>query len=106
VRTLVRRDYDRAFEQVDAVVMPTSPTSAFRIGEKSEDPLLLYLTDVFTVSANLAGLPALSVPCGLTPNTLPIGLQLTGKPFDEATLLRVGDSYERDTNWWKACPNL
>ena len=105
VRTLVRRDYDRAFEQVDAVVMPTSPTAAFRIGEKIEDPLSLYLTDVFTVSANLAGLPALSVPCGLTPNNLPIGLQLTGKPFDEATLLRVGDSYERDTNWWKACPS-
>jgi aspartyl-tRNA(Asn)/glutamyl-tRNA(Gln) amidotransferase subunit A len=106
VRTLVRRDYDRAFEHVDAVVMPTSPTAAFKIGEKVEDPLSLYLTDVFTVSANLAGLPALSVPCGLTPNHLPIGLQLTGKPFDEATLLRIGDSYERDTNWWKACPEL
>jgi aspartyl-tRNA(Asn)/glutamyl-tRNA(Gln) amidotransferase subunit A len=106
VRTLVRRDYDRAFEQVDAVVMPTNPTAAFKIGEKVEDPLSLYLTDVFTVSANLAGLPALSVPCGLTPNKLPIGLQLTGKPFDEATLLRVGDGYERDTSWWKACPTL
>ena len=104
VRTLIRRDYDRAFERVDAVVMPTSPTAAFRIGEKIEDPLSLYLTDVFTVSANLAGLPALSIPCGLTPNNLPIGLQLTGKPFDEATLLRVGDSYERETNWWKLCP--
>ena len=104
VRTLVRRDYDSAFETVDAVVMPTSPTAAFRIGEKVEDPLSLYLTDVFTVSANLAGLPALSVPCGLTPHNLPIGLQLTGQPFDEATLLRIGDSYERDTNWWKACP--
>jgi aspartyl-tRNA(Asn)/glutamyl-tRNA(Gln) amidotransferase subunit A len=106
VRTLVRRDYDRAFEHVDAVVMPTSPTPAFKIGEKIEDPLSLYLTDVFTVSANLAGLPAISVPCGLTPDNLPIGLQLTGKPFDEATLLRIGDSYERDTNWWKACPSL
>jgi aspartyl-tRNA(Asn)/glutamyl-tRNA(Gln) amidotransferase subunit A len=106
VRTLVRRDYDRAFEQVDAVVMPTNPTAAFKIGEKTEDPLSLYLTDVFTVSANLAGLPALSVPCGLTPSKLPIGLQLTGKPFDEATLLRVGDSYERETKWWKACPEL
>ena len=104
VRTLVRRDYDHAFESVDAVVMPTSPTAAFKIGEKSEDPLSLYLTDVFTVSANLAGLPALSVPCGLTPNNLPIGLQMTGRPFDEATLLRIGDTYERDTNWWKACP--
>ena len=104
VRTLVRRDYDAGVRAVDAVVMPTSPTAAFRIGEKIEDPLSLYLTDVFTVSANLAGLPALSVPCGLTPDRLPIGLQLTGKPFDEATLLRIGDSYERDTNWWKECP--
>jgi aspartyl-tRNA(Asn)/glutamyl-tRNA(Gln) amidotransferase subunit A len=104
VRTLVRRDYDQAFETVDAVVMPTSPTAAFRIGEKIEDPLSLYLTDVFTVSANLAGLPALSVPCGLTPDKLPIGLQLTGKPFDEAMLLKVGDCYERETNWWKAAP--
>lgn len=104
VRTLVRRDYDQAFAHVDAIVMPTSPTAAFRIGEKSEDPLSLYLTDVFTVSANLAGLPALSVPCGLTPGNLPIGLQLTGRPFDEATILKVGDTYERDTNWWKSCP--
>ena len=104
VRTLVRRDYEQAFETVDAVVMPTSPTAAFRIGEKIEDPLSLYLTDVFTVSANLAGLPGLSVPCGLTPDRLPIGLQLTGRPFDEATLLKIGDCYERETNWWKECP--
>ena len=106
VRTLVRRDYEQAFETVDAVVMPTSPTAAFKIGEKIEDPLSLYLTDVFTVSANLAGLPGLSVPCGLTPDRLPIGLQLTGRPFDEATLLKIGDCYERDTNWWKECPEL
>jgi aspartyl-tRNA(Asn)/glutamyl-tRNA(Gln) amidotransferase subunit A len=104
VRTLVRRDYEHAFADVDAVVMPTSPTGAFKIGEKAEDPLSLYLTDIFTVSANLAGLPGLSVPCGLTSNRLPVGLQLTGRPFDEATLLRIGDSYERDTNWWKECP--
>jgi aspartyl-tRNA(Asn)/glutamyl-tRNA(Gln) amidotransferase subunit A len=104
VRTLVRRDYDEAFQKVDAVVMPTSPTAAFRIGEKMEDPLSLYLTDVFTVSANLAGLPALSVPCGLTPDRLPIGLQLTGRPFDEATLLRIGDSFERETDWWTLGP--
>ena len=102
VRTLVRRDYEQAFQSVDAVVMPTSPMPAFKIGERAEDPLQLYLVDVFTVSANLAGLPAVSVPCGLTPERLPIGLQLTGKPFDEATLLRIG--YERDTNWWKECP--
>ena len=106
VRTLIRRDYEQAFARVDAVVMPTSPTPAFKIGEKIEDPLSVYLTDVFTVSANLAGLPALSVPCGLTPDKLPIGLQMTGKPFEEATLLRVGDSYERDTEWWKQCPAI
>jgi aspartyl-tRNA(Asn)/glutamyl-tRNA(Gln) amidotransferase subunit A len=104
VRTLVRRDYEKAFERVDAVAMPTSPTPAFKIGERTDDPLELYLVDVFTVSANLAGLPALSVPCGLTPQRLPIGLQMTGRPFDEATLLRVGDAYERDTNWWKEWP--
>jgi len=104
VRTLVRRDYDAAFHTVDAVAMPTSPTAAFKIGERVEDPLQLYLVDVFTVSANLAGLPAISVPCGLTANRLPIGLQMTGKPFDEATLLRIADSYERDTNWWKEAP--
>jgi aspartyl-tRNA(Asn)/glutamyl-tRNA(Gln) amidotransferase subunit A len=106
VRTLIRRDYEDAFRNVDAVVMPTSPTPAFKIGERVEDPLALYLVDIFTVSANLAGLPALSVPCGLTSNRLPIGLQLTGKPFDEATLLKIGDSYERDTNWWKECPAI
>jgi aspartyl-tRNA(Asn)/glutamyl-tRNA(Gln) amidotransferase subunit A len=100
VRTLIRRDYEQAFERVDAVVMPTSPTPAFKIGERVEDPLQLYLTDVFTVSANLAGLPALTVPCGLTPKRLPIGLQMTGRPFDEPTLLRIGDCYERETNWW------
>jgi len=104
VRTLVRRDYEQAFKMVDSVVMPTSPTAAFKIGEKIEDPLSIYLTDVFTVSANLAGLPGLSVPCGLTPERLPIGLQLTGQPFDEATLLRIGDTYERDTEWWKQFP--
>jgi len=106
VRTLIRRDYEQAFQKVDAVVMPTSPTPAFKIGERVEDPLQLYLTDIFTVSANLAGLPALSVPCGLTPNRLPIGLQMTGRPFDEPTLLRIGDAYERDTKWWAGMPNV
>ena len=106
VRTLVRRDYEQAFQSVDAVAMPTSPTPAFKIGERMEDPLQLYLVDVFTVSANLAGLPAVSVPCGLTPERLPIGLQMTGRPFDEATLLRIADAYERDTNWWQECPAI
>jgi aspartyl-tRNA(Asn)/glutamyl-tRNA(Gln) amidotransferase subunit A len=106
VRTLIRRDYERAFERVDVVAMPTSPTPAFRIGERASDPLQMYLADVFTVSANLAGLPAISVPCGFTRDRLPIGLQLTGRWFDEATLLRTADAYERDTGWWRAQPDL
>jgi aspartyl-tRNA(Asn)/glutamyl-tRNA(Gln) amidotransferase subunit A len=104
VRTLIARDYDRAFERADLVAMPTSPTAAFRLGERVADPLQMYLADVFTVSANLAGLPAVSVPCGFTPDRLPIGLQLTGRRFDEATVLRVADAYERETAWWKEEP--
>jgi aspartyl-tRNA(Asn)/glutamyl-tRNA(Gln) amidotransferase subunit A len=99
VRTLIRRDYDAAFEAVDAVAMPTSPTPAFRLGERTADPLQMYLNDVFTVSANLSGLPAISVPCGFSAAGLPIGLQLTGRAFDEALLLRVADAYERGTGW-------
>ncbi len=104
VRTLLRRDYERAFEQVDIVAMPTSPTPAFRLGEKTGDPLQMYLADIFTVSANLTGSPAISIPCGFTAARLPIGLQLTGRMFDEATLLRVGDAYERLTSWHMADP--
>jgi len=99
VRTLIRRDYDGAFERIDAVAMPTSPTPAFRIGERAGDPLQMYLADVFTVSANLAGLPAVSVPCGFTGAGLPIGLQFTGRRFDEATILRLAAAYERETSW-------
>ncbi|HMD36116.1 MAG TPA: Asp-tRNA(Asn)/Glu-tRNA(Gln) amidotransferase subunit GatA, partial [Vicinamibacterales bacterium] len=106
VRTLILRDYDRAFEKADVVAMPTSPVAAFRLGEKASDPLQMYLADVFTVSANLAGLPAISVPCGFTGDRLPVGLQLTGRPFDEATLLRAADAYERDTRWWTHAPPL
>ena len=104
VRTLIRRDYERAFDEVDAVAMPTSPTPAFKIGERAADPLQMYLIDVFTVSANLTGLPAISVPCGFTETRLPIGLQLTGRPFDEGALLRLADGYERDAPWWKEIP--
>jgi aspartyl-tRNA(Asn)/glutamyl-tRNA(Gln) amidotransferase subunit A len=104
VRTLIRRDYDEAFTRVDAVAMPTSPTPAFRIGERTDDPLQMYLADIFTVSANLAGLPAMSVPCGFTESGLPIGLQLMGRMFDEATILRIADAYERDTAWWTREP--
>jgi aspartyl-tRNA(Asn)/glutamyl-tRNA(Gln) amidotransferase subunit A len=107
VRTLILRDYDRAFDRVDLVAMPTSPVPAFRLGERVADPLQMYLIDVFTVSANLTGLPAVSVPCGFTPGPrLPIGLQLTGRRFDEATLLRVADAYERDTPWSTRLPPM
>ncbi len=106
VRTLILRDYEHAFETVDVVAMPTSPTPAFRIGERTADPLQMYLADVFTVSANLAGLPAISVPCGFAAGNLPIGLQLTARRFDEATLLRIADAYERDTPWWTTPPEI
>jgi aspartyl-tRNA(Asn)/glutamyl-tRNA(Gln) amidotransferase subunit A len=106
VRTLIRRDYDQAFAHVDVVAMPTSPTPAVRIGERVSDPVQMYLMDVFTVSANLSGLPAISIPCGFSNGTLPIGLQLMGKRFDEATLLRAADAYERDTEWSKQQPAL
>ena len=102
VRTLLRRDYEQAFTQreaVDVIAMPTSPTPAFRIGERVEDPLQMYLADVFTVSANLAGLPGISVPCGFSSDGLPIGFQLLGKLFDESTVLRAADAYGRATNW-------
>jgi aspartyl-tRNA(Asn)/glutamyl-tRNA(Gln) amidotransferase subunit A len=104
VRTLLRRDYEQAFEKADVVAMPTSPTPAFRLGEKTSDPLQMYLADIFTVSANLTGSPAISVPCGFSRERLPIGLQLTGRMFDESMLLRVGDAYERLTRWHLETP--
>ena len=106
VRTLLRRDYERAFERVDVVAMPTMPTPPFRLGEKSSDPLQMYLSDIFTVSANLAGLPGISVPCGFSSENLPIGFQLLGRMFDEATMLRVADAYERATDWHRRRPSL
>jgi len=89
VRTLIRRDFEKAFEQVDAIVTPTTPTAAFRFGEKVDDPLSMYLSDIFTVTINLAGLPAISIPCGLTKDRLPIGLQIVGRRFDEETIFRL-----------------
>lgn len=104
VRTLIRRDYDEAFNRVDAVAMPTTPTAAFPLGERSEDPLQMYAGDVFTASANLTGLPALSVPSGHDATGLPVGLQLVGRAFDEGTVLRLGASYERSAGWWRDQP--
>lgn len=100
VRTLIRKDFDKVWEKVDCLVTPTSPTVAFKLGEKYEDPLTMYLSDIFTVSANVAGLPAISVPCGFV-NDLPVGLQIMGKHFDEETILRVAHHYEQATSWHK-----
>ena len=106
VRTLLRQDYDRAFERVDLIVTPTTPTPAFRLGEKTDNPVEMYLNDIFTVSANLTGLPAISVPCGFSSAGLPIGLQLTGRAFDEATLLRAADAFQRNTDFHKQAPPI
>jgi aspartyl-tRNA(Asn)/glutamyl-tRNA(Gln) amidotransferase subunit A len=95
VRTLLARDFEEVFKQVDAIVTPTSPTAAFKLGEKVDDPLSMYLADIFTVTANLAGIPGISVPCGVTKENLPIGLQILGKHFDEATILRVAHACEQ-----------
>lgn len=106
VRTLIKRDFDEAFKKIDAIITPTSPTAAFRIGEKAEDPLQMYLSDIFTISVNLAGVPAISIPCGFTSDNLPIGLQLIGKHFDEETILRIAHVYEQNTEWHRRKPDL
>jgi aspartyl-tRNA(Asn)/glutamyl-tRNA(Gln) amidotransferase subunit A len=106
VRTLLRRDYDQAFASCDVVAMPASPTAAFTLGEKTDDPLQMYLGDIFTVSCNLVGLPGISIPCGFTSGKLPVGLQLMGRPFDEETLLRFADAYERLTDWSRQAPSM
>ncbi|HUR47637.1 MAG TPA: Asp-tRNA(Asn)/Glu-tRNA(Gln) amidotransferase subunit GatA [Candidatus Saccharimonadales bacterium] len=107
VRTLIRQDFLKAFEKVDLIVTPTTPTAAFKVGEKSEDPMQMYLSDIFTISCNLAGNCGLSMPCGFTSNPkLPIGLQLLGKPFGEEKLLKVAHAYEQSTTWHKERLNL
>src|SRR5437016_399756 len=106
VRTLITRDFDEAFKKVDVIVAPTSPTPAFKLGEKVDDPLAMYLADIFTIPAPLAGVPAISVPGGYSLTGLPIGLQLIAKPFDEATLFRVAGAYEAATGWRGRRPEL
>lgn len=106
VRTLIRKDFEQAFKRCEVILTPTAPTPAFRIGEKTGDPLTMYLSDIFTISANLAGIPGISLPCGFTQAGLPIGLQLLGKPFDEATVLQVAFAYEQATEWDKRNPPL
>jgi aspartyl-tRNA(Asn)/glutamyl-tRNA(Gln) amidotransferase subunit A len=107
VRTLIRNDFLKAFEKVDAIITPTSPTPAFKIGEKADDPLQMYLMDIYTISANLAGICGISVPCGFTKSPkLPIGLQLLGRPFGEEAILRVAHAYEQATSWHQEKPPL
>jgi aspartyl-tRNA(Asn)/glutamyl-tRNA(Gln) amidotransferase subunit A len=105
VRSLIRRDFERAFEECDVVATPTSPVPAFRLGEKTDDPLQMYLADVFTVPANLAGIPGLSIPCGFAAG-LPAGLQLLARPFDEQALLRLGAAYQAETEHHRQSPPL
>jgi aspartyl-tRNA(Asn)/glutamyl-tRNA(Gln) amidotransferase subunit A len=95
VRSLIERDFRNAFEKCDVIATPTAPTPAFKLGEKTDDPLEMYLSDIYTITANLAGVPGLSMPCGLSSNGLPIGLQLIGKHFDEATLLQTAHALEQ-----------
>ena len=106
VRTLIKRDFEEAFKKVDIIITPTSPEVAFKIGEKTDDPLKMYLSDIFTIPCNLAGLPGISIPCGFTSSGLPTGLQILGKPFDEETLLRVAHAYELRTNWRQKRPPI
>ena len=109
VRTLIRQDFSRAFEKVDALICPTSPETAFKIGDRSDDPMKMYLADIFTIATNLAGIPGLSLPCGFAQvdgRPLPIGLQLLGKPLEEANLFQIAHAYEQSTPWHKARPTL
>jgi aspartyl-tRNA(Asn)/glutamyl-tRNA(Gln) amidotransferase subunit A len=101
VRRLIKEDFDNAFVACDVVISPTTPTPAFKIGEKSSDPLAMYLSDIYTISCNLAGLPGISIPCGFTKNGLPVGLQILTPPFEEEKMLRVARMYERATDWHK-----
>lgn len=101
VRTLIKEDFDRAFKEVDCIMTPTAPTTAFKIGEKANDPLSMYLSDIYTISVNLSGVPAISVPCGFSKNGLPIGAQFITKHFDEEMMFRVAYAYEQTSDWHK-----
>jgi aspartyl-tRNA(Asn)/glutamyl-tRNA(Gln) amidotransferase subunit A len=106
VRTLIKQDFERALSQVEVLVCPTAPTTAFKAGEKTSDPLSMYLSDLMTIPVNLAGLPALSIPCGFDEQGLPIGMQLIGKVLGEARLLEVAYAYEQATAWHRRKPQL
>jgi aspartyl-tRNA(Asn)/glutamyl-tRNA(Gln) amidotransferase subunit A len=105
IRRLTAHDFSEAFKRCDVILSPTSPNTAFKVGEKTRDPVLMYLNDIFTIPANLAGLPAMSIPCGLGTNNLPVGLQITGNYFAEAKMLNVAHQYQRATDWHKREPS-
>jgi aspartyl-tRNA(Asn)/glutamyl-tRNA(Gln) amidotransferase subunit A len=106
VRNLIRQDFTKAFEQADCLMLPVSPTTAFKIGEKTDDPLQMYLADVYTIAVNLAGIPGISIPCGFDGKNLPIGLQILSGPFSEDRLLRIAGMYEKQTDWHRKKPSL
>jgi aspartyl-tRNA(Asn)/glutamyl-tRNA(Gln) amidotransferase subunit A len=106
VRRLIRNDFDEAFESVDVIASPVAPTPAFKIGELMDDPLAMYLSDIYTISANLAGLPGITIPAGFSQSRLPIGLQLLAPPFEEERLLRTARMFERETEWHKQRPPM
>jgi aspartyl-tRNA(Asn)/glutamyl-tRNA(Gln) amidotransferase subunit A len=106
VRTLIKKDFDEAFRKVAVLITPTSPTPAFKIGEKMDDPLTMYLSDIFTVNCNMAGIPGISIPCGFSSTGLPIGLQILAKPFDEEAIFRVAYTFEQNTEYHKKRPEL
>lgn len=106
VRNLIRQDFTKAFEQADCLMMPVSPTTAFKIGEKTDDPLQMYLADIYTIAVNLAGVPGISIPCGFDENNLPIGLQIISEAFSEDKLLRIARMHEKQTDWHTKKPNL
>ena len=106
VRTLIVEDFSKAWATVDALITPTSPVPAFKLGERVDDPLAMYLSDVLTIPCNLAGLPGISVPCGFTSSGLPIGLQVLGPAFEEARVLKIGHAYQQATDWHTRRPPL
>jgi len=105
VRTLIRQEFDQAFEKFDVLITPTSPTVPFRIGDKVDNPLQMYLSDLCTLPINIAGLPAISIPAGFAEG-LPIGMQIIGKPFSEETILKIAYAFEQATDWHKQKPNI
>lgn len=105
VRTLIKQDFDNVFAKYDVIIGPTAPTTAFKLGSQVDDPLTMYLNDILTIPVNLAGVPAVSIPCGFS-DGLPVGLQIIGKAFDETTVLRVAHAFEQNTEFHKQRPQL